>query len=214
VIARLAGLLAGLLFCICAAAANYDEPWSPASEQAAAAAVAKLGANIALGIVTTVREVAGQTHAIAGMTAGVGSGTHEVKASVQDLVAAKRDLGAQENELEVRVELPADVLFDFDKADIRSDAARALAQLATVIRAYKGPVRLEGHTDAKGAADYNQKLSERRAAAVKQWLAEREQISPARIGTRGFGKARPVASNDTEAGRQRNRRVEAVISKR
>lgn len=212
-ITRLAGLLAGLVFCICAAA-NYDDPWSPASEQAAEAAVAKLGANTALGIVRTVREVAGQTHSIAGMTAGVASGARDIKASVQDLVAAKRDLGAQETDLEVRVELSADVLFDFDKADIRADAANALAQLATVIRAYKGPVRLEGHTDGKGAAVYNQKLSERRAASVKQWLATREQIAPGRISTQGFGKSKPIASNDTDSGRQKNRRVEAVISKR
>ena len=125
-----------------------------------------------------------------------------------------RALGAQETDLEVRVDLPADVLFDFDKAEIRPDASQALAQLATVIRAYpSGRVELGGHTDAKGDDTYNQKLSERRADAVKRWLVDKEAIEAGRLATRGWGEKRPVASNDDDAGRQRNRRVEVVIRK-
>ena len=213
-IAKLAGFLAGLMFCAGAAAASYDDPWSPATEQAANTAVAALGANAARDVVPTIRDIAVQTHVIIGITAGIGGGSRDIKASVKDLAAAKRDLAAQESEIEVRVELPADVLFDFDKADIRADAAHALAELATVIRAYTGAVRVEGHTDGKGAADYNQKLSESRAASVKQWLVEREKIPSARIATQGFGKTKPVASNDTDAGRQKNRRVEVVVRKK
>lgn len=225
----LAALLAGLLFCAgaLAAEAKYDDPWSPATEQAANAAVAVLGANTAHNVVPKIDEITGQTHAIVALTSGVsggaqgvgggaqgvGGGAHEIKATVKELEAAKRDLGAKESDIEVRVELPADVLFDFDKADIRADAAQALAQLATVIRAYTGPVRLEGHTDGKGAADYNQKLSERRAESVKAWLVQRENIPAARMTSQGFGKTKPVASNDTDAGRQKNRRVEVVIRK-
>jgi outer membrane protein OmpA-like peptidoglycan-associated protein len=221
VITKLAGLLASLVFCASAAAATYDDPWSPATEQAANAAVAALGSNAAHALVPTIRAVAiqshdvtGQTHEIVGLVSGVANATHDVQGKVQDLAAAKRDLGAQETEIEVRVELPADVLFDFDKADIRADAAHALAELAAVIRAYKGAVRLEGHTDAKGAPKYNQNLSERRAASVMQWLIEREQVPAARMTTQGFGKTKPVASNDTDAGRQKNRRVEVVIRKK
>ena len=208
-----AQLLAGLTFCAAAAAATYDDPWSPATEQAAQSAVARLGANDARAVVAQTREIVTSTHTIVGLVSGLANATHEVQGKVQDLVAAKRDLGAQESELEVRVELPADVLFDFDKADIRADAAHALAQLATVIRAYKGAVRLEGHTDGKGAAQYNQKLSEQRAASVRQWLIVREQIPAERMTTQGFGKTKPVANNDTDAGRQKNRRVEVVIRK-
>jgi len=208
-----ARLLAGLMFCAGAGAATYEDPWSPATEQAAEAAVARLGANTSHAVVSQTREIVAKTHEITGLVSGLANATHEVQGEVQDLVVAKRDLGAQESEIEVRVELPADVLFDFDKADIRADAAHALAELATVIRAYKGAVRLEGHTDSKGAAEYNQKLSERRAASVRQWLVEREQISAERMTTQGFGKTKPVASNDTDAGRQKNRRVEVVIRK-
>jgi outer membrane protein OmpA-like peptidoglycan-associated protein len=210
----LAALLAGLMTCGGATAAAYDDAWSPATEQAAEGAVAKLGANTARAVVSQTREVAAKTHEITSLVSGLANATHEVQGKVQDLAAAKRDLGAQETEIEVRVELPADVLFDFDKADIRADAAHALAELAAVIRAYKGVVRLEGHTDGKGAADYNLKLSERRAASVKQWLVEREQIPEARMTTQGFGKTKPVAGNDTDGGRQKNRRVEVVIRKK
>jgi outer membrane protein OmpA-like peptidoglycan-associated protein len=125
-----------------------------------------------------------------------------------------RDLGATETDLEVRVELPADVLFDFDKADIRSDAAQALAQLATLIRAYpSGSATLEGHTDSKGDDAYNQRLSERRAESVKRWLVEREGIAADRLTPKGWGERKPVAGNEDDAGRQRNRRVEVVIRK-
>lgn len=206
--------LLALAFAGVVQAATYDDPWSPATEQAAEAAVAALGANVARPVSGAVHDTKPQILDVVGLGGAVGAGALAVRGEVEDLAAAKRGLGAQETDIEIHVELPADVLFDFDKADIRADAASALAQLATVIRAYKGPVRLEGHTDAKGATDYNQKLSERRAESVKLWLVQREQIPAARMTTRGFGKARPVASNDTDAGRQRNRRVEVVIRKR
>lgn len=178
----------------------YSGPWDPAAESAAEAAVARLGAKRALALAPRVLEIR-----------GLASG---LVATVQDVQRAMRDLGAKETDLEVRVELPADVLFDFDKADIRADAARALAQVATLIRAYpSGSATLEGHTDSKGNDGYNQRLSERRAGAVERWLIEKEGIEAARLTPRGYGEIRPVASNDDEAGRQRNRRVEVVIRK-
>jgi outer membrane protein OmpA-like peptidoglycan-associated protein len=169
--------------------------------------VALLGATRALSILAEVRDVL----ALGAGAAGGGTG---IVASVQQLEQAKRDLGAEETALEVRVELPADVLFDFDKADIRADAADALARLATIIAAYpKGGVELHGHTDAKGDDRYNQRLSERRAQAVASWLTTRHQVDAARLTIRGWGESKPVADNDSDAGRQRNRRVEAVIHK-
>ena len=144
---------------------------------------------------------------VIGLTAGV-------TATVQQVKQAMQDLGAKETDLEVHVELPADVLFDFDKADIRSDAAAALGKVATIIRAYpSGSANLEGHTDSKGDDAYNQRLSERRAESVRRWLIDRERLDPSRLGARGWGESRPVASNDTDAGRQKNRRVEVVIRK-
>ncbi len=187
--------------------APYGDPWDAATTAAAEAAVARLGAKTALDIEATVL-------AIPALALTVGSTGTGIVASVQQIEQAKRDLGAQETALVVHVDLPADVLFDFDKADIRPDAAKALADLATIIAAYpKGRVELEGHTDSKGDDAYNQRLSERRAQAVASWLTAHHGVDPARMTTRGRGETRPVADNTTDAGRQKNRRVEAIVHK-
>lgn len=185
----------------------YADAWEPAAVAAAEDAAARLGAKRAINLVPRVLAIRGLELGVAGRGTGI-------VATVQEVRQAMRDLGAKETDLEVRVALPADVLFDFDKADIRSDAAKALGQLATLIRAYpSGSATLDGHTDSKGDDAYNLRLSERRAESVKRWLVEREGIEAARLTPRGLGERQPVASNDDDAGRQRNRRVEAVIRK-
>jgi outer membrane protein OmpA-like peptidoglycan-associated protein len=205
--AGIAAALAATAVSARAADPPYADPWAPATEAAAEAAVARLGAKRTLDLVPSVLQIRGLEGGIVGQGRGI-------VATVQEVRQAMRSLGAQETNLEVRVALPADVLFDFDKADIRGDAASALAHLATVIRAYpSGRVELEGHTDAKGDDAYNQRLSLRRAESVKRWLAEREGIAAERFTTRGAGESRPVASNDDDVGRQKNRRVEVVIHK-
>jgi outer membrane protein OmpA-like peptidoglycan-associated protein len=179
----------------------YTDPWSPVTEQAAEAAVARLGASRALALLPSVLNIVG-LEAVA------------VSGNVQGLREAMTALGAEETALEIRVNLPAEVLFDFDKSDIRADAAQSLAYLATLIRAHpQSRVRLEGHTDSVGKDAYNQALSERRAQSVARWLVEREHLDGSKFVAKGFGKSKPVASNDTEAGRQKNRRLEAVIEK-
>jgi len=100
--------------------------------------------------------------------------------------------------------------FDFDKATIKPSGRDVLDKAVKTLR--DNPdlhVVVEGHTDSIGSDAYNQKLSERRAAAVKTYLV-REGISSSRITTRGYGKTRPVASNETEAGRAENRRADIV----
>ncbi len=153
--------------------------------------------------------------------------TKEISGKVLDLVFRVEDLGGKVQDLqvketsqEIRIELAADVLFDFDKADILPKAQEALKQAATIIRENaKGTVRVEGHTDAKGSDAYNQKLSERRAAAVKTWFTDKEGIRNAEFSTAGFGAKRPKVSNtkpdgsDDPEGRQQNRRVEIIVKK-
>lgn len=119
--------------------------------------------------------------------------------------------------VEIFVALPGDVLFDFDKVDIKPDAGETLKKLALIIRTKaRGIVQIDGYTDAKGSDPYNQKLSEGRAASVKMWLTN-AGIPGAGLNTRGFGKANPVAPNtrpdgsDNPEGRTRNRRVEVII---
>jgi len=128
-------------------------------------------------------------------------------------------LTVRESPQQIRLFLAADVLFDFDKATIRPDAAKTLHRAADIVRARnRGSVRVEGYTDSKGNASYNARLSEKRAASVKEWLVSREGLTAA-MTIVGFGAANPVSPNakadgsDDPAGRQRNRRVEIVISK-
>jgi outer membrane protein OmpA-like peptidoglycan-associated protein len=137
-----------------------------------------------------------------------------------DLQRALKDLNAEETPQEVKVNLSADLLFDFDKADIKPAAEPELQKVVTVLRSYpKARVLIEGHTDGKGSETYNQTLSERRAATVAQWLAGHAGLDGSNIKTRGWGKTKPIAPNtkpngaDDPEGRAKNRRVEITVTK-
>jgi outer membrane protein OmpA-like peptidoglycan-associated protein len=105
----------------------------------------------------------------------------------------------------------SDILFDFDKAVLRREAELNLAKVAVILEQFpEMHITIEGHTDNVGTEEYNQKLSERRAAAVHDFLVE-QGVSADRMETKGYGMSQPVASNDTPEGRQKNRRVDLVI---
>jgi len=100
------------------------------------------------------------------------------------------------------------VNFDFDQATIRPDASAILDEAVEILREQPNlDVSVDGHTDAIGSEAYNQRLSERRAQAVVDYLV-RHGIERSRLEPRGFGKSQPVASNATDEGRAQNRRVE------
>ncbi len=104
-----------------------------------------------------------------------------------------------------------DILFDFNKSTLRTHGREVLSKIAGILLVAQGyNLKLEGHTDSVGSEEYNQKLSERRAESVRDYLAE-AGLAPSLMTSGGFGKTQPVASNSTAAGRQRNRRVEIVI---
>ncbi len=106
----------------------------------------------------------------------------------------------------------SDVLFDFGKATLKPGTREKLAKISGILLAYPGlTLEVEGHTDSIGSDEYNQKLSEARANAVRDYLIG-EGIKPDSITARGLGKSQPVASNSTPEGRQQNRRVEMVVS--
>lgn len=103
------------------------------------------------------------------------------------------------------------VQFDFDSADIRPDAAVVLDEAVRLLnQAPETQVRIEGHTDWTGPEAYNQRLSERRAEAVKRYLVE-HGVDADRLETAGYGESRPIASNETREGRALNRRVELQV---
>ncbi len=102
----------------------------------------------------------------------------------------------------------ATVLFDFNKDAVKSNYKKDLAKVADLLKKNPGQkVRVEGYTDSRGSKAYNQKLSERRAAAVKAYLVKTYKIDAARIETVGYGAEKPVADNKTKQGMQKNRRA-------
>ncbi len=105
----------------------------------------------------------------------------------------------------------SDILFDVNQATLKPGAANNVQKIAAILNQYPNyKISVEGHTDSQGSDAYNQSLSERRAAAVLQQLVA-GGVSADRITSKGFGESQPVASNDTPAGRQQNRRVEVVV---
>ena len=105
-----------------------------------------------------------------------------------------------------------DILFDTAKFSLRPVAREKLARVGGIISGHPGlRLEVEGHTDSVGGDDYNQRLSEHRGEAVRDYLTQ-QGMQGSSVTTRGFGKTQPVASNDTASGRQQNRRVELVIS--
>lgn len=142
----------------------------------------------------------------------------EEKQEAEEARRRARELSEKINELEARqterglVLTLGDLLFDFDKATLKSGGIRAVEKLSLFLQEYpERIVSIEGYTDSIGSEEYNRELSLRRADAVRRALIERG-ISSTRIETKGYGEQYPVASNNTDAGRQQNRRVEVVIS--
>ena len=201
---RLLGAIATLLLAFAASAmamGTYSNPDDPATQAAARAA---RGSAKILDIVRTTSDIEGITRGIEGKSLGIES--------------VLKDLDAKVTDQEIRIELSADVLFDFDKHDLRPEAVPSLEKVAVVLRARAGaPVTIDGHTDGKGSDAYNQPLSEKRAQAVRDWLVKNGGASAARITTKGWGRTKPIVPNthpdgsDDPDGRKKNRRVEITV---
>ena len=133
------------------------------------------------------------------------------EASIEVGDAGRSDL-AQALKKDCRITLVG-ALFDFDKATLKPESNTVLARVQAAIAANLGlALEVEGHTDAVGNESYNQKLSEARAQSVMTWLTS-NGTPAARLTARGYGKSRPVATNDTDQGRALNRRVELACRK-
>ncbi len=176
---------------------------------------------VTLGLAFSALDIKFSTRDIKFSTEDIGGKTQDTIAKTQAVAGKTQDLQVKETATEIRIELAADVLFDFDKWAIKPEAANALHNVAGIItdKGKGRALRIEGHTDSKGGDAYNQKLSERRADSVREWLSRKEGLGNVKMTTQGFGAQKPVAPNakpdgaDDPAGRQKNRRVEIVLAK-
>jgi outer membrane protein OmpA-like peptidoglycan-associated protein len=112
---------------------------------------------------------------------------------------------------ELILNMPGAITFEVDESDIRPSFYEVLNSVVLVVKEFdKTVIEISGYTDSTGDDNYNQLLSERRAESVGAYL-KAQQVAPGRVVTRGFGERMPVASNDTNEGRQQNRRVEIKL---
>ena len=153
----------------------------------------------------------GRVSAQGAPTGGLSGRVSALNADVSGLSTRMTDMG-------LVIDLPADVLFEFDEAVLTPTAETELAKATEVIRrSPAGAIKVIGHTDAKGDDAYNQRLSEARAKAVADWFGGQVGVRTRAFEVSGKGEAAPVAPNakpdgsDDPAGRQKNRRVEVVV---
>lgn len=132
----------------------------------------------------------------------------------RELEDARKQLRLEETAQSVTIRLEGDVLFDTGKAQLRPEAQSALEKVAVVLAQFPGAkVEIAGHTDSKGGPAMNLDLSEKRAFAVSEFLQKRAELAGINFTARGLGETKPIASNNTDEGRQQNRRVEIVVEK-
>jgi outer membrane protein OmpA-like peptidoglycan-associated protein len=163
-----------------------------------------------------VGKAAGGTAEGAIIGAAVGGAAGAIIGSRMDTKAEELDEELENAEVErvgegIKVTFDSGILFDFDSSALRDEARQNLSEFAESMTDFEDTnILVVGHTDAQGAAEYNQGLSERRAQSATNYLAERG-IDPGRLTSVGRGETEPVASNETAEGRQQNRRVEVAI---
>ncbi|MFA0963584.1 OmpA family protein [Roseivirga sp. BDSF3-8] len=111
----------------------------------------------------------------------------------------------------IKITFDSGILFDVDKSTLTPEAKENIRELAETLKKYEDTnILVEGHTDATGSDDYNMSLSQRRAESVVNY-ATSLGVTPGRFQIKGYGETQPVASNESAAGRQQNRRVEVAI---
>ncbi|MFC2991759.1 MULTISPECIES: OmpA family protein [Halomonas] len=151
--------------------------------------------------------------AAVGAAAGAGVGVY-MDRQEEELRQSTRGTGIEVDRRgdDIVLNMPSGVTFGFDSSELTNSARNALNDVAQILSQYTDTrVNISGHTDSTGNADYNQRLSERRADAVGNYLAQ-SGVSRNRLYVSGYGQSQPVASNATEDGRAQNRRVEITLT--
>lgn len=197
-------LSSALLFSSCASLTKTQKGAGigTAAGGAAGAIIGRMSGNTAMGAVIGAA-VGGVSGAVIGRK--MDKQAEEIKRQIPDANVQRVGEG-------IVIEFESNILFGFDKSALTADAKENLGKLVNVLNKYPDTnIEIRGHTDNKGSDSYNQKLSERRAGAVSDFL-KNKSISSNRLSTIGFGASQPKVSNDTESGRTQNRRVEFAIT--
>lgn len=150
---------------------------------------------------------------LVGLPSALNDKVLDLQGRAEELEDQSTGISVKSNETGITVSLPGDVLFAFDSDLVSKDAEPALEKIARFIASVPaGVVVIEGHTDAVGTDNYNLDLSRRRARSVGDWLTA-HGIPKNRLTERGKGEGEPVATNDTETGKAKNRRVDFIVPK-
>ncbi|MEJ5349062.1 MAG: OmpA family protein [Desulfosoma sp.] len=206
------GLAGVLALTSCAGPRNRTEQGALIGTGVGAATGAVLGQAIGRNTESTL--IGAAAGALVGGVAGgmIGNYMDRQEQEMRQALAATEAASVQRSQDVLAVTFKSDVLFDFNSSVLKPGAYSEIERVAQVLNRYpETRIIVEGHTDSIGSLQYNQQLSERRAQSVKDALVNRG-VNPARIDTIGYGETRPIASNETEAGRQLNRRVTIVIT--
>ena len=202
-------VLATLLVAACQST-DPNDPNAKAKQGAGAGAVA--GAIV--GAIVGNQSGNSRTGAVIGAAVGAAVGGavgHDMDKQQRELQQIPNVEVTRPSQNEIDVQLPSDVLFDLNSADLRPEAQNALRDLAANFSRYPNErIDVEGFTDATGTELYNLDLSQRRADAVRNYLVDHGVLAQ-NIFSRGWGAQHPKATNDTPEGRQANRRVEIHI---
>ena len=154
--------------------------------------------------------------AVVGGLAGGGIGRYmdNQEATMRQQLAGVEGANIQRNADLLAVTFKSDVLFDTNSAALKAGSYDEISRVAQVLNQYpETTIMIAGHTDSTGSDTFNQQLSEQRAMAVKNALTG-QGVNPARMSAVGYGESKPIADNNTESGRQTNRRVAITITPR
>lgn len=151
---------------------------------------------------------------LVGFPSDTGGAVLDLQSKAADLAKQSADITFRDDKDAVTLSIRSDVLFAFDSDAIAKKAEPTLKKVAQlIVDDPDGAVTIEGHTDSVGSDKYNLDLSQRRARSVAKWLTA-HGVDSSRLSEKGKGESQPVASNDSDAGRAKNRRVDFVLPKK
>jgi outer membrane protein OmpA-like peptidoglycan-associated protein len=216
---RISRLLTPLAAAILLAGCATSDPYGGQTQRSSTAMGTGIGAAIGAaagalsGDGSTSRRDRALIGAAVGAAAGAGMGAYMDRQEQQlrdNLQGSRIEIDRRGDDIVLN--MPSSDTFGFDSAELTADARSALNEVANVLTQYTDTrVNIAGHTDSTGDASYNQRLSERRAQSVGNYLSQ-NGVSSMRLNTMGYGANQPVASNATEQGRAQNRRVEITLT--